>query len=77
MLLYMHLPTFWHASGRMQRIGLGFRARPIHFLLCCQLQLTANDGYLDASVNNPYSQAFERLVRKLLKFPNKPAGEAA
>jgi len=35
--------------------------------------VTAADGYLDTSINNELVHAFERLVRKLLKLPNKPA----
>jgi hypothetical protein len=37
------------------------------------VQFTAADGYLDTSINNELVHAFERLVRKLLKLPNKPA----
>jgi hypothetical protein len=36
-------------------------------------QFATSDGYLDTSVNNGYVHAFERLVRKLLQLPNKPA----
>jgi hypothetical protein len=44
-----------------------------HAVPCCAVQLTAADGYLDTSINNEQVHAFERLVRKLLKLPNKPA----
>lgn len=37
------------------------------------MQFATSDGYLDASVNNGYVHAFERLLRKLRRLPNNPA----
>uniref|UniRef100_A0A383VEL6 SGNH hydrolase-type esterase domain-containing protein n=1 Tax=Tetradesmus obliquus TaxID=3088 RepID=A0A383VEL6_TETOB len=37
------------------------------------LEYAINDGYTDTSVNTQHAQAFERLIRKLLQLPHKPA----
>ncbi|KAF8057926.1 hypothetical protein HT031_005872 [Scenedesmus sp. PABB004] len=37
------------------------------------VEFTANDGYVDGSVNNALAHAFERLLRKLLSLPGRPA----
>lgn len=37
------------------------------------LQYATNDGYTDGSIVNGPVQSFERLLRKLLAFPNSPA----
>lgn len=35
--------------------------------------VTVNDGYPDASADNPAARAYERLLRKLLAQKNAPA----